>query len=474
MDFDNYAYRSNPSRSKATVNIQHPKKNRRIRPKIYDPDDSTISINYLKVQPNEIRDATQFNSSYHEASFDNISHSNIYTITQNISPEKLKPLPVSKSNISYRGCIIAFILSFVSIAAIVLAVSLPISLIERVDPIVKYEDTTTLFDKSNISSDISTTEHFSTSTTISTKRIRNCSNGFVKSSCEECGVSFKIPNVKIVGGIIAEKHSWPSMAFVLFNYTFSAGASVITRKKFCGGTLINRYTILTAAHCFVTQVSYFNFINEIVRDVRVNQFHPTYQSMYTVYLGMHNLSGIFDKNQVHGQQYFIKDFIIHPNFDPETNLNDIGIIKLEKEVTLGENIQLGCLSTSSLKSYPNFSNVDAYAVGWGTTVYDGIESFFLRNIKLTLYEGFMCNDVFKDIEKNWMTQMCAGEILGGKDTCQGDSGGPLFIKEEVNGTSKFVLVGITSYGEQCALPGLPGIYTRVNAFKDWISSIVNK
>lgn len=49
-----------------------------------------------------------------------------------------------------------------------------------------------------------------------------------------------------------------------------------------------------------------------------------------------------------------------------------------------------------------------------------------------------------------------GEYKGGKDTCQGDSGGPLMYKEVINGKEKMVVAGITSYGDGCADPGLPG------------------
>jgi secreted trypsin-like serine protease len=58
--------------------------------------------------------------------------------------------------------------------------------------------------------------------------------------------------------------------------------------------------------------------------------------------------------------------------------------------------------------------------------------------------------------KNWDSQICAGEIAGGKDTCQGDSGSSLFSKAIVNGKERFVSVGITSYGEGCAFVGKPG------------------
>ncbi len=56
-----------------------------------------------------------------------------------------------------------------------------------------------------------------------------------------------------------------------------------------------------------------------------------------------------------------------------------------------------------------------------------------------------------------------------QDTCQGDSGGPLMAFFN----SRWVLAGITSFGDGCAQPGYPGVYTRVSAFVSFISSITN-
>jgi secreted trypsin-like serine protease len=58
--------------------------------------------------------------------------------------------------------------------------------------------------------------------------------------------------------------------------------------------------------------------------------------------------------------------------------------------------------------------------------------------------------------KNWDSQICVGDMTGGKSACHGDSGGSLFSKTIVNGKERFVSVGITSYGEGCAFVGKPG------------------
>ena len=62
--------------------------------------------------------------------------------------------------------------------------------------------------------------------------------------------------------------------------------------------------------------------------------------------------------------------------------------------------------------------------------------------------------------------------FGGKksDSCQGDSGGPLICVE--NNTP--ILRGIVSFGKGCGRPGLPGIYTRVSTYIDWIDDTIER
>lgn len=55
-----------------------------------------------------------------------------------------------------------------------------------------------------------------------------------------------------------------------------------------------------------------------------------------------------------------------------------------------------------------------------------------------------------------------------KDTCQGDSGGPLFHQV---GAKAPILIGITSFGISCAMPGLPSIYTLIGSLRDAISGL---
>lgn len=69
--------------------------------------------------------------------------------------------------------------------------------------------------------------------------------------------------------------------------------------------------------------------------------------------------------------------------------------------------------------------------------------------------------------------ICAGDPRGGwkKDACQGDSGGPLQIITS-NTSCLFQVIGVTSFGIGCASVDIPGVYTRVSHYLNWIEDIV--
>lgn len=63
-------------------------------------------------------------------------------------------------------------------------------------------------------------------------------------------------------------------------------------------------------------------------------------------------------------------------------------------------------------------------------------------------------------------QLCAGGEKD-RDSCQGDSGGPLMRIIPGSG-DLWIAEGIVSFGARCGTKDVPGIYTRVVEYMDWI------
>lgn len=139
-------------------------------------------------------------------------------------------------------------------------------------------------------------------------------------------------------------------------------------------------------------------------------------------------------------------------------------------MTLNNYIQLACLPSRSKSYYPSDVYIDSYAVGWGSLKENENIADILHNVKLKIYPFKECNNI-TGLDGDDLTQICAGELAGGKDTCYGDSGGPLFVRY-LNSAFNYVLAGIPSYGIGCARPNKPGIFTRVSYYIPWIEQFI--
>ena len=221
---------------------------------------------------------------------------------------------------------------------------------------------------------------------------------FLKHS--ECGKTFAVNNLRIVGGSTAIPNSWPSMAYVKFNYkaTFLSPQGVkltYTFSSSCGGTLITRNKVLTAAHCIPSSVIYNYNGHDYEGTVKPNSFYPTMESMFTIYLGLQDKTTIINNvvpppavvakaskvvrvccfyHYFYSEIFFAYTFHFKPQkhafFNEKTYINDIALIYLTNDVTLSNSIQLACLPSNKSSTYPG-TNKFAYAAGWGTLSYEG-------------------------------------------------------------------------------------------------------
>ncbi|XP_040574407.1 trypsin beta [Lepeophtheirus salmonis] len=207
----------------------------------------------------------------------------------------------------------------------------------------------------------------------------------------------------------------------------------------CGGAIIGKRFILSAAHCF-----YDSKAKNV--KAQVGYIHDKKASSFS---------------RIYGIEY-IK---IHEGWHSNLIRNDIALLKVDEDIEFNDGVRPVCLPPGGSKNL--YIGQSSVASGWGLrSEIDNYTSPYLRRTKLTI----LANDDKRCIKGNtvggalYKDQLCA--FGKNTDACYRDSGGPLTLVGSNHRTC--TLAGVISYGNGCARQGHAGIYTRVGEYLSWI------
>uniref|UniRef100_A0A3Q1FP63 trypsin n=1 Tax=Acanthochromis polyacanthus TaxID=80966 RepID=A0A3Q1FP63_9TELE len=230
---------------------------------------------------------------------------------------------------------------------------------------------------------------------------------------------------RIVGGYAPVPHS----------IKYIVSIQTRDRRHVCGGFLINKYWIVSAAHCNIGG-----------------------QSLNAVLAGDYSLT-IYEGTE---QEILPHLVVTHPAYNSTTNNSDIMLIKLRAPIDLNSYVSIALLPRQGTAiSEGRVCRVS----GWGYTSPRGSQiPSTLRTVKLPIISSKRCNSSESFNGSITENMLCAGYSIGGKDACQGDSGGPLVCDGRV--------YGVVSWGRGCADAQFPGVYTAVSKFRRWIDNTI--
>ncbi|XP_053976002.1 chymotrypsin-2-like [Hylaeus volcanicus] len=222
---------------------------------------------------------------------------------------------------------------------------------------------------------------------------------------------------RIIGGIVAKPGEIP------YQVSLQTASS---SRHFCGGSILDKYHVITAAHCVA---------GKRAQEIKV-------------------VAGTVDLTKP-GSNYAVDKISMHERYN--SWVNDIALIKVKTPFVKSTLISFVPLpDTNEVVK----TNDPAIVSGFGWLSYQADRTNLLHWVNITIASQEYCRKVWSDSHHIYNTHLCGYDPNAVRGHCKGDSGGPLMVRGK--------LAGLVSFSRNCADVVYPSVYTRISAYLDWI------
>ncbi|KAK4873171.1 hypothetical protein RN001_015200 [Aquatica leii] len=220
---------------------------------------------------------------------------------------------------------------------------------------------------------------------------------------------------KVLGGTLASPGQFPHQV-----------SQRVNQVHYCGGSILDKNTILTAAHC--VDGKDYTTINIVVGSNQLNEG---------------------------GMWYSVSQYIMHLEWNPYTFVNDIAVFKVTVPIEFTKYVQPITLEHNFVPD-----DLECTLSGWGITSYPGStppnDLLYFTGKVVNLNQ---CRESMPPTNLLVLNSHICAYASKGIGVCSGDSGGALVANNKQ--------IGITSWVVYCAT-GVPDVYTKVSHYSAWI------